>query len=92
MLPLWYKKNGTDYFVWHVKAPRTKALFFDSLFGGDSIPAMRAVAAAKPTEGSIQRGDSNYVAKMVPVRKTMIAPAIFDNMLTGLFKVRPILH
>jgi hypothetical protein len=97
MLPHWYQKSSTDFFVWHVKAPATKALFFDALFGGNAIPPMRAVAAAKPTQGSIIDGDAHYVAKMVPVVKASAIPslpalAIYDDKLRGIFKVRPIFH
>src|SRR5262249_26756454 len=94
LLQFWFKKSeGTNYFVWHVKAPATKALFFDRLFGGTSIPEMRAVAAAKPIGGSIENGDAHYIAKMVPVRKTMLAPFIYDDKVKSfLYRIRPILH
>jgi hypothetical protein len=94
LLQFFFKKSeGTNYFVWHVKAPKTKAFFFDRLFGGTSIPEMRAVAAAKPIGGSIEKGDAHYIAKMVPVRKTMLAPAIYDDKMKSLlYKFRPILH
>ncbi|MBI1874755.1 MAG: hypothetical protein HYS05_12850 [Acidobacteria bacterium] len=71
---VWYKKASDDvkYFVWIVTAPATKALIFDSIFGPNMIPEMRAVAAAKPVGGSIEKGDQEYVVKMVPVSKVML--------------------
>ena len=70
---VWYEKadDTVKYFVWIVKAPRTKALLFDSLFGGDIIPAMKAAAVAKPVGGEIKGGDSDYVTKMELLSKVM---------------------
>lgn len=62
---------GQPYkFTWRVKERRsTKALFFDSFFGPNAMPAMTAVAVAKPVGGDVHRGLSRYRAKMVPVSR-----------------------
>ncbi len=71
--PAGYKlqKLGQPYiFVWRVKETRpTRALFFDRYFGPNAIPAMTAVAVAKPVGGDVHRGRSKYRAKMVPVSR-----------------------
>lgn len=71
---VWYKKASDEVkaFVWIVTAPATKALIFDSIFGPNMIPEMRAVAVAKPVGGSIEKGDQDYVVKMLPVSKVML--------------------
>ena len=55
--PLWYKKSSdsTKYFVWLVKAPKTKGLMFDGFFGPDLIPEMSAIAVSRPVGGSIEK-------------------------------------
>jgi hypothetical protein len=44
---------------------------FDGFFGPNAIPEMTAVAVAKPVGGSIEKGQSRYVAKMVQVSNVM---------------------
>ncbi len=72
--PLWYKKSSdsTKYFVWIVKAPKTKGLMFDGFFGPDLIPEMRAIAVSRPVGGSIVDGDARYTVQMMPARKVML--------------------
>ncbi len=57
-LDVWFEKqdDAVSSFVWIVKAPATQAVMFDSVFGPDTIPEMRAAAAAKPVGGSIAEG------------------------------------
>jgi hypothetical protein len=100
---VWYEKTPTArpaYFVWVVKAPRTKAFMFDGFFGGDVIPEMWAAAAARPVGGSIAEGDPSYVAKMVPLSEVLPgnrlpggsfvpAGAIWDSVLK---KLRLVTH
>lgn len=66
-----HKIPRVDSFVWIAKAPATRALMFDNMFGGNSIPAMTAVGVAKPVGGEIEGGSEDYVAKMVPVASVM---------------------
>jgi hypothetical protein len=89
---VWYMKSGdaVKHFVWIVTAPSTKALVFDSLFGGNVIPEMRAVAVAKPVGGSIKDGTSDYVTKMEVLSKVMTLPAIIDSKYDRGF--RPVTH
>lgn len=68
---LWFRKTkGTDpvAFVWVAKSPATRARFFDDVFGPNLIPEMTAVAVAKPVGGDLEKGESRYVAKIIPVR------------------------
>jgi hypothetical protein len=69
--PAWQQRSGSDtrYFVWIATAPPTRALIFDSFFGPNAIPEMKAVGVAKPVGGDIKEGLPKYVAKMVPVSK-----------------------
>lgn len=79
---VWYVKtpaSAPDYFVWVVRAPRTKALMFDELFGGDIIPEMWAAAAARPVGGSIGDGRPGYVAKVVPLSEVMPVGSLWDS-------------
>jgi hypothetical protein len=73
--PLWYKKSSTStkYFVWLVKAPKTKGLMFDRYFGVDLIPEMWAVAVSRPVGGNIQKGDARYTVQMMPAKSVMAA-------------------
>jgi hypothetical protein len=89
---VWYEKadDTVKYFVWIVAAPRTKALLFDSLFGGDIIPEMKAAAVAKPVGGSIKDGESDYITKMEILSKVMTLPAIMDDRYDRGF--RPVTH
>lgn len=86
---LWFQKRGTDPidFVWVVKARPIRARFFDSFFGPDLIPAMTAVAAAKPVGGEIKRAEAEYVAKLVPVRDRL--GSIWDRRR---LRIRSVLH
>lgn len=88
---VWYQKadDQVKYFVWIVTAPASKALMFDSLFGGDAIPEMKAIAVAKAVGGTIKDGESDYITKMVPVTKVS-APVILDTKYDRGF--RPVLH
>jgi hypothetical protein len=96
--PVWFEKTGDPaYFVWVVRAPATRALMFDSFFGGNAIPEMWAAAAARPVGGSIADGEDTYVAKMVPLSEVLPRPfgssvpagAIYD---AALGRVRAVLH
>lgn len=80
--PVWYRRsryvdpttgNPASSFVWVVTAPPTRALMFDSWLGamGGSIPAMQAVAVAKPVGGDIEAGRDEYATKMIPVATLM---------------------
>lgn len=69
---LWYRAEALSMpisFVWVVKAPRTRARAFDSFFGPFALPAMTAVAHAKPVGGEIKDGREYYVAKMIAVSR-----------------------
>ncbi len=68
-------------FVWKVTERRpTRALFFDRLFGPNTVPAMTAVAVAKAVGGDVHRGRSRYRAKMIPVsRYSVTQGVIFDQ-------------
>lgn len=70
---VWYRKADprTNYFSFIATAPRAEALLLDRFFGGMSIPEIKAAAAAKPVGGSIERGESRYVTKMMPLRNVM---------------------
>jgi hypothetical protein len=70
---VWFRRTGQNpqYFVWRVKAPATRALMFDSLLGPNAIPEMKAVAVAHPVGGWIERGESEYITKMVRVARVM---------------------
>ena len=65
------QKPGLPYlFVWKVKEKQaTRALFFDKYFGPNAIPAMTAVAVAKPVGGHVKEGRSRYRARMIPVKR-----------------------
>ncbi len=57
-------------FVWKVTERRpTRALFFDRVFGPNTVPAMTAVATAKAVGGNVHEGLSRYRAKMIPVSR-----------------------
>jgi len=70
-LDVWFEKrdDAPSSFVWIVKAPAMQAVMFDDVFGPDTIPEMRAAAAARPVGGSILEGRSEYVVKMVPLAR-----------------------
>jgi hypothetical protein len=71
-IDVWYEKaQGTDFFVWRVKAPATRALMFDEVFGPNAIPEMKAVAVAQPVGGSIKDGEPRYIVNMVPTALVM---------------------
>lgn len=80
------------YFAWRVRAPRTRALVFDSFFGPNAIPAMKAAAVAKPVGGNIERGESKYRAKMLPVSKAMLLPYIRDTQYSQFGGFRRVVH
>lgn len=86
---LWYQKQDTNpiSFVWVVKAPPSRARFFDSFFGPYLIPEMTAASAARPVGGEIKKADAAYVAKFVPVREML--GSIWDSRLQ---RPRAILH
>lgn len=67
-------------FVWRVreKTP-TRALFFDSFFGPNALPAMTAVAVAKAVGGNVQEGKSRYRAKMVPVSRYSLTSGLIRD-------------
>ena len=99
--PAGYKlqKLGQPWiFVWRVKENRaTRALFFDKFLGPNAIPAMTAVAVAKAVGGNVQKGQSRYRAKMVPVSDYSLTKGIIldpqartDRILPG--TTRKILH
>ena len=94
----WQKADSRPYhFVWVVRAPATRALMFDGFFsrffGTSLIPEMTAAAAAKPVGGSIDRGESRYVAKMVPMSDlNWFVPAVRDPYYTRLGGLRPVTH
>src|SRR6202023_1383901 len=75
----WYHHGDkVTSFVWIVRAAATRAFLFDSFFGGNAIPEMKAVAVAKPTGGSIEEGRQDYIVKLMPV-----ATVMFGNQLVG---------
>ena len=86
------KRESPLIFVWAVRAPKTKAVAFDWLFGPDAIPEMTAVAAAKPIGGSIEKAKEEYVAKMVPVDKAMKLGGYIMDMKYSPFMLRKVLH
>ncbi len=93
--PLWYKKSSTStkYFVWLVKAPKTKGLMFDRYFGVDLIPEMQAVAVARPVGGSIEKGDARYTVQMMPARSVMAAGGfIYDAHYNQFGGFRMVVH
>jgi hypothetical protein len=89
---LWYQRSDdtVKHFVWIVTAPPTKALLFDSLFGGNVIPEMKAAAVAKPVGGSIKGGNSDYITKMELLTKVMSLKGIIDTKYR--LKARPVTH
>jgi hypothetical protein len=91
--PAGYKlqKLGQPYiFVWRVKETRpTRALFFDSFFGPDAIPAMTAVAVAKAVGGDVHRGRSRYRAKMVPVSRYSLTGGVIQDKLAREGRILP---
>jgi hypothetical protein len=99
--PAGYKLEqlGQPYiFVWRVKENKpTRALFFDKFLGPNAVPAMTAVAVAKPIGGDVHKGESKYRAKMVPVSRYSLtggfirdAQARTDRLLPG--TIRQIVH
>ncbi|MCX6552465.1 MAG: pilus assembly protein TadG-related protein [Acidobacteria bacterium] len=86
---LWFQKvpGNPVGFVWVVKAPATKARVFDSFFGGNIVPKITAVAAAKPVGGNIKEAKEKYVTKFIPVRD--IRGSVWDEQKR---KNRPVLH
>jgi hypothetical protein len=86
------------FFVWRVKENKaTRALFFDKYLGPNAIPAMTAVAVAKPVGGDVHRGLSRYRAKLIPVSRYSLtagfirdAQARTDRILPG--TLRKIVH
>jgi hypothetical protein len=94
----WQKADSQPYhFVWVVRAPPTRALMFDGFFsrffGTSLIPEMTAAAAAKPVGGDINRGESRYVAKMVPMTDlNWFFPAVRDPLYTRLGGLRAVTH
>jgi hypothetical protein len=92
-MDVWFRKRGRDvkYFVWWVRVKETKALMFNSFFG--PIPPMTAVAVAKPVNGSLVRGESEYVTKLVPASKVMLGGGVVrDPFLTTLGGLRRVTH
>jgi len=93
--PLWYKKSSdsTKYFVWLVKAPKTKGLMFDGFFGPDLIPEMRAIAVSRPVGGSIEKGDARYTVQMMPASKVMtLGGLIRDEHYSQFGGMRMVVH
>ena len=84
-------KPGQPYiFVWRVKETKpTKALFFDSFFGPDAIPAMSAVAVAKAVGGDMHKGQSRYRAKMVPVSRYSLTGGFINDALARAGRILP---
>ena len=90
---VWFEKSDDDvkYFVWRVRVKETPAAMFNQLFG--PIPAMTAVAVAKPVGGSIRGGNQSYAAKMVPVSKALATGGVIrDPKFTGPGGIRPVAH
>lgn len=100
---VWYRKAdpGVNYFSFIVAAPRASTLILDRFFGGRAMPEIKAAAAAKPVGGSIERGESRYVTKMMPLRNVMggglfggllpmAAPeqVVFDDGIGGVTRMR----
>jgi hypothetical protein len=78
----WYHhSDGVKSFVWIVKAPATRALMFDSFFGGNAIPEMKAAAVAKPTGGSIEEGRREYIVKIMPLATVMAGSRMLRSLL-----------
>lgn len=86
---VWFQKLKSPEiaFVWVVKAPQTRARFFDSFFGPYLIPEMTAAAAARPVGGEIKLAKDKYVAKMVPLRT--LKGSVFD---ARYLTTRPVRH
>ncbi len=91
--PSGYKlvKPGQPYiFVWRVKEKQpTKALFFDTFFGPNAVPAMTAVAVAKAVGGNMQKGESRYRAKMVPVSDYSLTAGTIQDALARAGRILP---
>ncbi len=63
---VWVKEDSEpETFLAAITAPKTPARLFPAVFG--DIPEMNAIAAARPTGGSIAKGRSEYVVSVVPV-------------------------
>ncbi len=78
----WYRhSDGVQSFVWIVKAPAIRARMFDSFFGGNAIPEMKAAAVAKPTGGSIEEGRREYIVKIMPVATVMAGGRMLRSLL-----------
>lgn len=95
VLPWWklQRIGGREYyFSWRVEAPAKKAMMFDWFFGPNTIPAMKAVAVAKPVGGNIQKGESEYVAKMLPAKRGMPAGFIHDPYYMRFGGFRQVVH
>jgi hypothetical protein len=93
--PLWYKRSSSDvrYFVWIAEAPATRSLIYDSIFGPNSVPAMKAAAVARPVGGDIKKGEPQYVAQMVPVKRVMTTGGyITDSRSPGFGGLRQVTH
>jgi hypothetical protein len=84
-------KLGQPYiFVWKVKEQKpTKALFFDSFFGPNAVPAMTAIAVAKAVGGDVQKGQSKYRAKMVPVSRYSLTNGFIQDSLARAGRILP---
>lgn len=97
---VWYEKASQEanHFVWLVTVQPTRALMFDSILGPNAIPEMRAIGVAKPVGGHVGRGESRYVAKMVPAARAMALSwgsygAISDSSYRGpIGPLRPVTH
>lgn len=92
---VWWKKTDSDtkYFAWIVTAPPARLMIFDSFFGPNGLPQMKAAAAARPVGGSIKDGHPTYVAEMVPVKKVQtMAGFILDSMKAGFGGMRQVTH
>jgi hypothetical protein len=71
---VWFRKvPGTpvQYFAFRASAPPTRGLMFDEVLGPNAMPVMKAAAVAKPVGGSIEKGEPEYLAKMVDVVNAM---------------------
>jgi hypothetical protein len=93
----WYRLEDIGvfppyHFVWIVRAKPTRARMFDQFFGPNAVPAMTAVAVAKPLGGDILKGESKYRAKMVPVAR--VAPGGVAVVRDSYYDrpARPVLH
>jgi hypothetical protein len=92
---VWFERSDSDprYFVWRVRVKEANALMFNQLFG--QLPAMTAVAVAKPVGGSIIGGDPSYVAKLVSVSGSKVlltGGVIRDTNLDAFGGIRPVTH